>query len=478
MIQKVWKYIEQEHMIEEGDCVVAGVSGGADSVCLLLVLLELRKKIAMDLRAVHINHLIREDAAKDAAYVEQLCFAHNIPFTLVEEDVEKLAQESHCSTEEAGRMVRYCAFEKELGSKKGKIAVAHNKNDTCETFLFHLFRGSSLKGLSGIRPIRDRIIRPLLCLDRKEIEAFLKERNVDYCIDSTNLEDNYTRNKIRHHIMETAEKEICPESVNHIYNACGRISEAYDLIEDLARQGYMDCVTVAKTEEKEKYHINQERFLRLHRTIQGYVLMEVLSKAAGSRKDIESIHIRQVGGLMNKQCGKMVELPYHLYAKRDYAGIYITQKEIQKSGSIGLEEQRILITDTIENTAIGEQKWIQARILQKKDIDLQNIPQKKYTKWIDYDKIKDNLVVRTRRQGDYLTVNTLNQRKTLKAYFVDNKIPQEERSRIFLVAEGNHIIWIVGGRISSYYKVSESTEHILCLSFIDEAITREKDCEN
>ena len=93
MIEKVWKYIEQEHMIEEGDCVVAGVSGGADSVCLLLVLLELRKKIAMDLRAVHINHLIREDAAKDAAYVEQLCFAHNIPFTLVEEDVEKLAQD-------------------------------------------------------------------------------------------------------------------------------------------------------------------------------------------------------------------------------------------------------------------------------------------------------------------------------------------------------------------------------------------------
>ena len=144
----------------------------------------------------------------------------------------------------------FALLKKNLESKKGKIAVAHNKNDTCETFLFHLFRGSSLKGLSGIRPIRDRIIRPLLCLDRKEIEAFLKERNVDYCIDSTNLEDNYTRNKIRHHIMETAEKEICPESVNHIYNACERISEAYDLIEDLARQGYMDCVTVAKQKKR------------------------------------------------------------------------------------------------------------------------------------------------------------------------------------------------------------------------------------
>ena len=204
MIDKVLQYVEEHHMIEKGDCIVAGVSGGADSVCLLLMLLEFRRRIAFGLRVVHINHLIRTDAAKDAEYVREICSAEQIPFMLVEEDVCALAQQRHISTEEAGRIVRYNAFVRELGEKKGKIAVAHNKNDCCETFLFHLFRGTSLKGLTGIQPVRDKIIRPLLCLSRSEIEAFLRERNMPYCIDSTNLEDNYSRNIIRHHILYTA----------------------------------------------------------------------------------------------------------------------------------------------------------------------------------------------------------------------------------------------------------------------------------
>ena len=164
MVDKVLQYVKEHHMIEAGDCIVAGVSGGADSVCLLLMLLEIRKAIPIEIRVVHVNHLIRTDAETDADYVQKLCLVHDLPFTLVEEDVEALAHKLHISTEEAGRNVRYSVFEKELGAKKGRIAIAHNKNDSCETFLFHLFRGTSLRGLTGILPVRDRIIRPLLCL--------------------------------------------------------------------------------------------------------------------------------------------------------------------------------------------------------------------------------------------------------------------------------------------------------------------------
>ena len=303
MINRVIGYIKEHHMIDEGDCVVAGVSGGADSVCLFIMLMEIKKVIPMEIRVVHVNHLMREEAFADAAYVESLCRGYDIPYTLVETDVEALAGKLHISAEEAGRNVRYEAFYKELGSRKGKIAIAHNKNDCCETFLFNLFRGSSLKGLSGIRPVRDRIIRPLLCLDRSEIEAFLLERKITYCIDCTNLEDNYSRNIIRHHILRTAVKDICPAAVNHISNACGRVSEAYDLIEDITRLGYDTCVDVVKDDKmhQKAYHIDRDKFLMLHATIQGYVIMEVLSEASGSRKDLETVHIGQVRDHMYKQ---------------------------------------------------------------------------------------------------------------------------------------------------------------------------------
>lgn len=478
MINRVIRYIREYHMIDEGDCVVAGVSGGADSVCLFIMLLEISKVIPMEIRVVHVNHLIRSDAAADAMYVEQLCHANGIAFTLVEEDVEALAGTLRLSTEEAGRNVRYAAFYRELGDRKGRIAIAHNKNDSCETFLFHLFRGTALKGLTGIPPVRDKVIRPLLCLERSEIEAFLQGRGIRYCIDSTNLEDNYSRNIIRHHILAAAVKEISPAAINHISNACGRVSEAYDLIEDITRQGYHACVRVT-TENGNitKYHIDREQFFLLHATIQGYVVMEVLSDAAGGRRNLEAVHVGQVCGLMNRQCGKEIMLPYNLCAKRDYMGVCIyrvTEKLPQETAlhEVMVPQEMVTAPGTGERIEIilNSHQKISATFVTNTDIgaDMQNIPQNKYTKWIDYDKIKNSIVIRTRRQGDYLTVNAMNQRKTLKKYFIDHKIPQEERGRTWLVADGSHVVWVVGQRISSHYKISENTTRILCLTFEDE----------
>lgn len=479
MINRVIRYIKEYHMIDAGDCVVAGVSGGADSVCLLIMLLEIRKTIPMEIRVVHVNHLIRDDADKDASYVESLCHAENIPFTLVKKDVEALAEKLHISAEEAGRNVRYEAFYRELGSRKGRIAVAHNKNDCCETFLFNLFRGSSLKGLAGIRPVRDKIIRPLLCLKRAEIEAFLQERNLSYCIDSTNLEDNYSRNIIRRHILETAVKDISPASINHISDACERVREAYDMIEELARNGYDTCVCVEENSRTQQkiYHIDKEKFLALHAAIQGYVIMEMLSEAAGNRKDLEAVHVEQLRLLMNRQCGKEIKLPFRLRARRDYTGVcvYKAAENIRQEAfpeAVALSEDmtaQLMAGKTVE-FMYGTRWKISAALAAEggAGIDLKNIPQKKYTKWIDYDKIENSIVIRTRRQGDYLTVNTANQRKTLKAYYIDHKIPQHMRDEICLVADGSHIVWVVGERISSYYKIGQDTRRILRITFEDE----------
>ena len=175
-------------MLQPGDRVVAGVSGGADSVCLLFLLLEWRREFPLDIAVVHVNHGIRPEAGEDARYVEKLCGEHRIPFFLTEADVRQ-------------RSILEKAAE-EWGATK--IAVAHNSNDRSETQLFHLFRGSGIRGLASILPVRGRIIRPILCLERWEIEDFLTQQGIFYCKDATNDEDDYTRNRIRHHILPYA----------------------------------------------------------------------------------------------------------------------------------------------------------------------------------------------------------------------------------------------------------------------------------
>lgn len=467
--KKVFDYVHKHHMLAEGDYVVAGVSGGADSVCLLFMLLEMQKELPIDIHVVHINHKIREDAESDSAYVKTLCEKFNIPFTLVECDVQQLAKQMHISTEEAGRNARYEAFYRVLEQKGGgKIAIAHNKNDCCETFLFHLFRGSSLRGLSGISPVRDEIIRPLMCLERHEIEAFLEQNGIKYCIDSTNLEDNYTRNKIRHRILETAVREISPAAVTHINDACGRINEAYSFIGDMTRIAYKECAFASEN----GIHINLERYQRQHPVIQGYVIMKALEHAAGSKKDLEAVHVEQVKALFQKQCGRKINLPYHLCAERDYTGVLVhrtdnenkTQEAFTEYTVSCADKERLLRGEHVE-IDLGDGKNLVLSVKNADSEEIQkNIPQKKYTKWIDYDKIKDIIVVRTRKEGDYLTIDAPGgavHKKTLKSYLIDRKVPAKERGEICLVAEKSHVLWVVGERISSFYKISGQTTRIL-----------------
>lgn len=230
--EKVKAYIVKHRMISDSDTVAAGISGGADSVCMLYILRKLTEEIPFRLFVVHVHHGVRADAQKDADYVKRLCEEWNIPFLMKRVDMDGYAKENRLSPEEAGRQLRYRAFEEALEGESGvcKIAVAHNCNDRAETMLFHLFRGSGLKGLGSIRPVREQIIRPLLCLSRAEIEAYLFQKGLVYCMDSTNDEDTYTRNKIRHHILSYAEEQICRNATEHIGDAAEILAQTNDFV--------------------------------------------------------------------------------------------------------------------------------------------------------------------------------------------------------------------------------------------------------
>lgn len=459
MIRKVMALMEQFHMVQEGDTIVVGVSGGADSVCLLHLLWEYGKRVPISLVAVHVNHKIRKEAAEDAAFVERLCEAMGLPFFLYEEAVEERAAKEKISTEEAGRKTRYEAFEKALQQYgNGKIAVAHHQGDVAETLLFHLFRGTGIHGMAGILPVRENIIRPLLTCSKEEIEEYLKTRGIPWCIDSTNEEDTYTRNRIRNHILPFAEENIVKGATAHLAEAALQMAGLREYLEAEREKAAADCVALKEAEgkapsERNYLEISLKNWRKLPEFLRGEVLLWCMEQLVPGREDITAAHIRALRELTEREGCRKTDLPHGLEGVKEYDTLRIRKRnsegwskilfELEIPGEINLPGGWILEAELVD--------------VPKDEI----IKENQYTKYLDYDKINYYPVVRNRQQGDYLTINTALQKKSLKEYLIQEKIPAEERDRTFLLADGSHIMWVVGHRISAYYKVTEKTKHIL-----------------
>ena len=476
----MWKtvsaYIEKYNMLQPDDTVVAGVSGGADSVCLLLLLSAARKEIPFQLLVVHVNHKMRAQASADAAFVRQLCKEQKIPFFLIEKDVPAIAAEQKISTEEAGRLVRYEAFEsvllqeapKSVSEKKAKIAVAHNLNDRAETMLFHLFRGSGLNGLTGIRPLNSRksgitVIRPLLSSSRKEIEAFLIKIGMNWCIDSTNEEDTYTRNRIRHHILPFAEKEIAGGVICNMGRAADILEETRDFVQKESEKAYRDCMMSEDKDVKKEIRLSASRFTSLHPLLQKQVVLFCLEKLIPSQQNITSAHVKAVCSLCDTGKNRKFMLPGHIAARREYDAVVI-----EKRAAASLQKACHTVEIPLPGAVPLEMKLSDGSIMEISVFSYENsmnIPQNQYTKWFDYDKIKKPLMIRTRQTGDYITFNAVLSKKLLQDYMIDEKIPRQERDHIWLLAEGKHVLWAVGHRISTYYKIDKHPRYILQVHF-------------
>ena len=454
MQKKIERYMEQYHMLSQDDTVIVGVSGGADSMCLLCVLKKYQEKVPFRIIAVHVNHMLRADAADaDEAFVEMYCEKMGITYECFRVSVDKLAKEQKLTTEEAGRIARREAFVKTSERYNGtKIALAHHMNDNAETFMLNLARGSALDGLSGMRPVNGMYIRPLLCVKREEVEEYLKEQNVAYCVDETNLEDAYTRNRIRNHIIPYLENEVNPKSVEHMNASMEELREVREYLE-------------LQTHLLEKKYVREEdgvlilnELLKEIPLMQRRVIRSAIIKSTKKEKDIESKHIEMIRNLLEKQVGRQANLPYGITAIRVYEGVLLRREK---------EESEFLDKIEISELKIGEEKTVQygdwtveMRVFPR-DGQYLEVPKKTFTKWFDYDIIKWTVSIRSRESGDRLVIDEAGKTQKLKNFFINEKIPSDQRAQIPLIADTTQIMWVVGYRQSKAYQVTEHTKNIL-----------------
>lgn len=458
---KVKDFVKENEMLARNCAVIAGVSGGNDSMTMLHLLRRLREIWHFHLRVVHVNHGIRgAEADRDQRMVETVCTESNIPCSVYRYDVPELSVKWKLGTEETGRIVRRQAFDAETHKCRKQYAVvrtalAHNKNDLAETMLHHLARGTGLRGLCSLKPVNGEVIRPLLCLERREIDDYIRECGIPSVLDSTNLEDEYTRNRIRRHLLPVMEREINAKTVEHMAETSRLLSEAEEFLTDEAAQ------LAADYREPDGSYCLGEGFFQKKQILKSYGVRTILEKLSGRSRDLTQTHIRQVLELYSCRVSKRISLPYGLEAVRTYDGVILRKKIQQKPGTEGRKEQEIPLPATSEEVETPFGRFT----IKVFSYSGEKILEKKYTKWFDCDKINCELSVRTRRSGDYMIVNQSGGRKKLTRCMIDDKIPGEIRQEIPLVAAKDEILWIVGGRISERYKITSQTEKVLEITY-------------
>lgn len=309
---KVINTIKKYNLIQNGDKIVFGVSGGPDSICMLNILNDIRndKKLHMefDIIVAHVNHLIREEAKDDEKFVKQFCEKINVQFYSKSIDVQKIANNNKIGTEEAGRNVRYEFFDEVL-EKTGsnKIAIAHNKNDKVETMIMNILRGSGIAGLKGIEPIKNnKYIRPLIECERFEIEEYCKQNNIEAKIDKTNLENIYTRNKIRNVVIPYIKEEFNPNIVQTMDRLADLIREENDYLDKVVLEKYNELIIV---EDDKQFIMDLKGFNIQEKVIKSRILLYTISRLLGSTKGIEKIHIEDVIKLCSNNIGNKFLTP-------------------------------------------------------------------------------------------------------------------------------------------------------------------------
>lgn len=456
-IDKVKQFCVFNNLTDIGDSILLGLSGGADSVCLLFILYELREELGISISAVHVNHCIRgEEADRDELFCRNLADRLGVPFKSVRVDVPAIAKAEGLSCEEAGRKVRYEIFNTtavEMGCNK--ICVAHHMNDSAETFLFQLFRGSRLNGLSGIRPMNGNVIRPLLCLTRNDIEEYLEDIEESYVTDSTNLSEDYSRNLIRNTIFKEAEK-IQPRVISHISDTASYISKVTAFMDRMAENVYKDTTEETGTDE---ISISIPKLKEADPLLAEMVVYKAICKVAGRKKDITSEFVESCIALMEKQSGRSLNLKYSVTATRVYERLVIKKDSPFDISSPNCNNELI-----IHEIALPE-GLSAAEYIKKQG----GFPDGKNEKIFDADKLKEIIgenrpKLVTISPEDMITVYSDGRKKRAWDVLTEAKVPENERFSRQVVSADHEVLMIPGLRGSEACRVDETTRNIMIIT--------------
>lgn len=444
MIDKIKRAVNSYNMTD-ADFITVALSGGADSVALLYVMAELKKEYSFSLSAAHLNHNLRgEESNRDEEFCKSLCNKLGIPLITESVDVKYAAEKSGESIETAARRIRYDFLSRVA---KGKIATAHTADDNLETVIFNLSRGTDLAGLCGIPPVRDNIIRPLIFCTRKDIENYLNKKGASFCTDSTNYEDNYKRNFIRHNIVPLI-TEINPSVKTTVVNMCEGIRE-----------------------EKDYIYSNAEALVNSAKVKNGYNADILSANPKGLVKNALSKIIKSETGLSadRKTIDSLYEIVCLGKGKLNFLGnnFSAVSHSLLTFGGEGEDFELVLSADMGEKTLNGYSLSV---------IDIENYKtfQKVHKKLLftalDYDKIAGVAVARPRKIGDKITPVGAKITKSLKNIYNEKKIPTAIRGKIPVVADNCGVIMVSGYSVAERVKISEETKQVLVAKYIEEEI--------
>ena len=307
--KRVFKTIVDNKLINNGDTIVVGFSGGPDSTTLLHILNKLNKEgiISFKIIAAHVNHGLRENAKLDEDFVKEYCDKNSIPLEIKYVYLREMAQAEKRGIEDMGRIVRYTFFE-EIASKYDKcsIAIAHNKKDSVETMLMNLFRGSGLVGIRGIEVKEGKYIRPLIYSNRKDIEEYITSEGIVPRIDESNNDNTYTRNKIRNIVIPYIEKEFNPNFIESMTRLSDIVKENDDYINEVAEEAYSQ-VLISKFDDE--IVINRKEFNKYGVVIKKKVLLKAIHNLCGTTKNIDKVNIEDIIKLCDNNIGNKYLMP-------------------------------------------------------------------------------------------------------------------------------------------------------------------------
>lgn len=451
ILNRIRKTIDEYNLLEKEDKILIAYSGGIDSTSLLLLFLDLREEMGLELFLGHFNHKLRSSADEDERFVKKMAQTYSLPLFVGSKEVRSYAKKHRLNLEEAGRKLRY-DFLKKIALKIGatKIATGHTMNDQTETFFMRLMRGSGLRGLSGIFPAVEKvIIRPLIQVKREDIEFFLKKKKVDFRVDESNFDRRFLRNRIRLDLIPYIQKDFNPEIVTLVERFVSLLQAEEDFLEKMTEKEAAKAILGGNGQ----IQLDLRLLLAMPRAMARRIVRAFIVKLKG---DLRDISFQDVESILDLGQGKEIHLRKNLVLRR--------------------EQDKIFLKSKAPANVPYEYPWLGDRFLEIKEIRIRIEGKKRKMDrfpldfndqaraFLDYEKLKFPLNVRNRREGDRYRPLGSPGRKKLKEIMRAKRIPSAERETrpVFLIKD--KIVWILGLPVAEKYKVDPETRDVFEIS--------------